>query len=90
MEEEKDLITIVDENGVEKKVEIITEFSLDMNGKDYVIYTENKRDEAGNVEIYTSEVVEKDNETVELRGIDDDEVWKEIKNVMVEMSEDGE
>lgn len=90
MEEEKDLITIIDENGVEKKVEIITEFSLDMNGKDYVIYTENKKDEAGNIEIYTSEVVEKDDETVELRGIDDDEAWKEIKNVMVEMSKDGE
>lgn len=88
--EEKKTIKIFDENGVEKEVEVIAYFTLTMNNKDYLIYTENKTDAAGNVEVYTSEVVNKDDNTTELLGIDDDNVWAEIKKVMIEIAKDGE
>lgn len=88
--EEKKTIKIFDENGVEKEVEVIAYFTLTMNNKDYLIYTENKTDAAGNVEVYTSEVVHKDDNTTELLGIDDDNVWAEIKKVMIEIAKDGE
>lgn len=88
---EKDTkIKIFDENGVEKEVEVVAYFTLTMNNKDYLIYTENKTDTNGNVEIYTSEVVNKEDGTTELLGIDDDNVWEEIKKVMVEIAKDGE
>lgn len=88
---EKDTkIKIFDENGVEKEVEVVAYFTLTMNNKDYLIYTENKTDANGNVEVYTSEVVNKDDNTTELLGIDDDNVWAEIKKVMVEIAKDGE
>lgn len=61
-----------------------------MNNKDYLIYTENKEDANGNVEVYTSEVVRKEDNTTELLGIDDDNVWSEIKKVMIEIAKDGE
>ena len=64
--------------------------TLTMNNKDYLIYTENKEDANGNVEVYTSEVVHKDDNTTELLGIDDDNVWSEIKKVMIEIAKDGE
>jgi len=88
--EEKKNIKIFDENGVEKEVEVIAYFTLSMNNKDYLIYTENKEDANGNVEVYTSEVVHKDDNTTELLGIDDDNVWTEIKKVMIEIAKDGE
>ena len=88
--EENKTIKIFDENGVEKEVEVIAYFTLAMNNKDYLIYTENKEDSNGNVEVYTSEVVQKDGETTELMGIDDDNVWAEIKKVMIEIAKDGE
>jgi len=88
--EEKKNIKIFDENGVEKEVEVIAYFTLSMNNKDYLIYTENKTDANGNVEVYTSEVVHKEDDTTELLGIDDDNVWAEIKKVMVEIAKDGE
>lgn len=88
--EEKKTIKIFDENGVEKEVEVIAYFTLTMNNKDYLIYTENKEDANGNVEVYTSEVVHKDDNTTELLGIDDDNVWAEIKKVMIEIAKDGE
>jgi len=88
--EENKTIKIFDENGVEKQVEVIAYFTLTMNNKDYLIYTENKEDANGNVEVYTSEVVHKDDNTTELLGIDDDNVWTEIKKVMIEIAKDGE
>ena len=51
---EKDTIKIIDENGQEKVVDIVAFFTLKSNRKKYLIYTENKKDEKGNVEIYTS------------------------------------
>lgn len=88
--DENRMIKILDENGVEKQVEVIAYFTLTLNNKDYLIYTENKTDANGNVEVYTSEVVQKDGETTELMGIDDDNVWAEIKKVMIEIAKDGE
>ena len=88
--EENKTIKIFDENGVEKEVEVIAYFTLTMNNKNYLIYTENKEDANGNVEVYTSEVVHKDDNTTELLGIDDDNVWSEIKKVMIEIAKDGE
>lgn len=88
--EEKKTIKIFDENGVEKEVEVIAYFTLAANNKDYLIYTENKTDANGNVEVYTSEVVHKDDNTTELLGVDDDNVWAEIKKVMIEIAKDGE
>ena len=88
--EENKTIKIFDENGVEKEVEVIAYFTLTMNNKDYLIYTENKEDANGNVEVYTSEVVHRDDDTTELLGIDDDNVWAEIKKVMIEIAKDGE
>ncbi|MDD2377339.1 MAG: DUF1292 domain-containing protein [Bacilli bacterium] len=84
--EEKNMIRITDIDGVEKEVEVITHFTLAMNGKDYIIYTENKTDASGNVEIYTSEVVENEDGNIELNGVTDETVWTEIKKVMVEMA----
>ena len=90
MEEKNKTIKIFDENGVEKEVEVIAYFTLTMNNKDYLIYTENKEDTNGNIEVYTSEVIHKDDNTTELLGIDDDNVWTEIKKVMIEIAKDGE
>ncbi|MBE6144849.1 MAG: DUF1292 domain-containing protein [Firmicutes bacterium] len=87
---ENKTIKIFDENGVEKEVEVIAYFTLAMNNKDYLIYTENKTDANGNVEVYTSEVAHRDDNTTELLGVDDDNVWAEIKKVMIEIAKDGE
>jgi uncharacterized protein YrzB (UPF0473 family) len=88
--ENKEMIKIIDELGAEKEVEVVSYFSLKSNGKDYLIYTENKVDASGNVEVYTSEVVNNADGSIELKGIDDDSVWSEIKKVMLDIAKDGE
>ena len=83
---EKDTIKIIDENGQEKVVDIVAFFTLKSNRKKYLIYTENKKDEKGNVEIYTSELTEKDKGAIILAGVEDEMVWNDIKQVSVNIS----
>lgn len=87
---EKEMIKIIDETGIEKEVEVVLYFTLKTNGKDYLIYTENKTDAAGNVEVYTSEVIKNEDGSISLTSIDDDAVWTEIKKVMLDIAKDGE
>ena len=87
--EEKDVIKITDENGVEKEVEVINFFTLNSNGKKYMTYTENEEDAKGNVIVYTAEVVETEDE-VELVGITDPKVLEEVKEVMIDIVKMGE
>lgn len=88
--ENKEMIKIIDEQGTEKEVEVVAYFTLKSNNKDYLIYTENKVDASGNVEVYTSEVLTQADGTLDLKGVDDDSVWVEIKKVMLDIAKDGE
>jgi uncharacterized protein YrzB (UPF0473 family) len=89
--EEKETLKIIDENGEEKEVEVLSFFTLKSNGKDYLIYTENEEDADGNVITYASEVDEKeDGENVELKGITDEAVLKEVQEYMLKILKDGE
>lgn len=88
--ENKEMIKIIDEQGTEKEVEVVAYFTLKSNNKDYLIYTENKVDASGNVEVYTSEVLAQTDGTLDLKGVDDDSVWVEIKKVMLDIAKDGE
>ena len=88
--EEKEIIKVIDETGVEKEVEVITYITLKTNNRDYVIYTENKTDASGNIEVYVSEVVAAADGSYTLNGIDDEAVWVEIKKAMLDIAKDGE
>ena len=87
---EKEIIKVIDETGTAKEVEVVAYFTLKTNNKDYLIYTENKTDASGNVEVNTSEVHTNEDGTIELRGVDDDAVWVEVKKVMLDIAKDGE
>lgn len=87
---EKEIIKIIDENGAEKEVQVVAHFTLKTNEKDYLIYTENKIDSSGNVEVCTSEIIKNSDGTVSLSGVDDESIWSEIKKVMLDIAKDGE
>lgn len=87
---QKEIIKVIDEAGSLKEVEVVAYFTLKTNGKDYLIYTENKVDASGNVEVYTSEVLRKEDGSISLGSVDDEAVWVEIKKVMLDIAKDGE
>lgn len=80
--EEKQVITIIDENGEKREADVLLYFKLEENGKDYLIYTFNEPAGDDLVTVHTS-VVNKneDGETV-LAAIENDEEWAKIKDIM--------
>lgn len=74
----ENILKITDINGNEKNVEILASITLDSNGKNYVVYTENKETNLGNIQVFAAELKENDN-SVSLLAINDENVWNEIK-----------
>lgn len=84
--EKENFITIVDSDGNEKQVELLSYFTLKSNDNKYVAYTDNEEDENGNVVISTAEVVAKDDGGIEFVGITDPKIVEEVKNVLLDLA----
>ena len=84
-EKDKRLMSIVSEDGTVEEVEVILAFEFKDNKKEYVIYPKNEKDENDNVTVYVSNVDRSSGEP-KLMGIDDEEEWNRIKDVLRELS----
>ncbi len=82
--ENKELFKITDEEGNLKVVELLHYFTLDSNGKDYLVYTEGIEDAQGNVIVNVLEVVEQ-NEGIKLVGIEEQSVLGEVTKIITEI-----
>ncbi len=87
MEEEKKVMSIVNEDGSVEEVEVIIAFEFKDTKKEYVVYTKNEKDENGNVTVYVSNI-EHTGDTPKLVGIDSDSEWSRIKDVLRELSKE--
>ncbi len=88
--EEKKIMTITAEDGSIDQVEVIVAFEFTDLKKEYVVYTKNEVDANDNVTIYISSVVSVENGEAILGGIDTDEEWDRIKNVLRELAKPEE
>lgn len=82
---EKKKMSIVAEDGSIEEVEVILAFEFKDTQKEYVIYTKNERDENDNVTVYVSNVDRSSGEP-KLLGIEDEEEWNRVKDVLRELS----
>ncbi len=83
--EEKQIMSIVNENGDTEEVEVVLAFEFKDNKKEYVVYTKNEKDENGNVTVYVSNVDRSQGEP-RLMGVESEEEWTRIKDVLRELS----
>ena len=83
--EEKKTMTIVAQDGSVEEVEVILAFKFEDNNKEYVIYTKNERDENDNITVYVSHV-DRSSGDPKLLGVDDEEEWNRVKDVLRELS----
>lgn len=86
-EKENRIITIISEEGKEEQVEVIVAFKFKDTNQEYIVYTQNEKDDNGNVTIYVSKIMEEDGES-RLFGIEDDAEWDRIKEVLRELSKE--
>ena len=82
---EKQMMSIVAQDGSIEEVEVIIAFKFKDTDKEYVIYTKNEKDEKGLITVYVSNVDRSSGET-KLFGVDDEAEWNKIKDVLRELS----
>ena len=83
--EEKKMMKIVSEDGSSEEVEVVFAFEFKDNKKEYVIYTKNERDDDNNITIYVSHV-DRSSGNPKLLGVDSEEEWNRIKDVLRELA----
>lgn len=72
-------------DGSQEKVEEVISFEFNDTNRKYMVYTKNEIDANGNVTIYVTEVVE-DQNGIKFLGIENDEEWSKIKEVLRELA----
>lgn len=87
MNQDRKTMSIINGDGSVEKVEIVISFRFKDNGKEYVVYTKNEKDANGNVTVYVSNI-DRSEDTPKLLGINNDEEWSRIKDVLRELSKD--
>lgn len=73
---DKMYLKLIDEDGKEIECEIIIAFKWTKTNKNYIVYTDNTKDENGNLNIYAG-IYNSSNKT-RLDSIETEEEWNEI------------
>ncbi len=81
----KKILSIVKEDGTTEEVELIICFNFKDTGKEYAVYTRNEKDEKGNTTLYVSSV-DRSSDMPKLCGVESDEEWSRIKDVLRELA----
>ena len=81
----KSMMSIVADDGSTEEVEVILAFEFKDTKKEYVIYTKNEKDENDNITVYVSHI-DRSSGDPKLVGVDDEEEWNRIKDVLRELS----
>ena len=71
----KKIMSIVQEDGSIDEVEVVIAFEFKDTKKEYVVYTKNEKDANGN------------GETPQLYGVDNEEEWNRVKDVLRKLSQ---
>ena len=78
--EEKKILKLIDEDGVEKEYEILLAYKWTKTGKNYVVYTDNTHGDDGELNIYAAIYYPDDDGRFEF--IESDEEWQEIDKIL--------
>ena len=90
MGDDSRMMSIVLEDGSVDEVDFLLSFKFTDNNKEYMIYTKNESDDNGNVTIYVASVERNGDSDPKLGGVDSEDEWTRIKNVLKELSKNVE
>lgn len=83
----KNTFTLLDENGQEVVYDVLFTFESEQTNKNYIVYTDNSRDEEGNIEVYAS-IYYPEDENGRLEAIETDAEWKLIETILSTLQEE--
>jgi uncharacterized protein YrzB (UPF0473 family) len=84
----KNTFSMLDENGNEVVYDVLFTFESDETNKNYIVYTDNKKDpETGNIEVYAS-IYYPDDKNGRLEAIETEKEWKVIETILNTLQEE--
>ena len=83
----KNSFSMIDENGNEIVYDVLFTFESDETGKNYIVYTDNSRDETGNIQVYAS-IYDPEDPQSKLEAITTDKEWKVIETILETLQEE--
>ena len=86
--EEKMVFKVVNEDGKEVECEALFTFESEETKKNYIVYTDNTKDENGNTKVYAS-VYNPNSESTSLEPIETDKEWKIIETILETIQEEN-
>ena len=83
----KNSFSMIDENGNEIVYDVLFTFESDETKKNYIVYTDNTRDEKGNIQVYAS-IYDPEDPKSKLEAITTDKEWKVIETILETLQEE--
>lgn len=83
----KNSFSMIDENGNETIYDVLFTFESEETHKNYIVYTDNTKDEQGNVEVYAS-IYDPNNPHSRLEAIETEKEWKVIETILETLQEE--
>ncbi len=84
---EENSFTIVNDDGVEVKYDVLFTFQSEETNKDYIVYTDNSKDDDGNTRVYAS-IYHPEEENSKLEAIETDKEWQIIDTILKTIQEE--
>ena len=79
-----DVFVLEGENGVEKEYQKLFAFESSETNKNYIVYTDNTKDDSGNIRVYAN-VYEKNGKV--LGALETEEEWNTVESIYAKLSE---
>lgn len=87
--EGKNTFTVINDEGKEIVCDVLFTFDSDETKKSYVVYTDNTKDENGNIRVYASIFNPNDDgDGTELLPIQTEKEWKVIEKILESLQEE--
>ena len=87
--EKENTFTIVDNDGSEVECEVLFTFESDETHKNYLVYTDNTKDDEGNIKVYAS-IYKPDQDNTELEPITTEREWKIVETILNSIQEESQ
>lgn len=85
--DKKNTFTVLNDEGKEVECEVLFTFESEETHKNYIVYTDNQKDETGNIEVYAS-IYYPDDPQSRLEAIKTDKEWKVIETILDTLQEE--
>ena len=83
----KNTFTMIGEDGKEVEYDVLFTFESDETNKNYIVYTDQTKDDLGNIQVYAS-IYDPNEPNSKLEAIETEKEWKVIETILETLQEE--